>query len=268
MIKRRMPVWREWLESDSRLAGSVRIGTGIVAVLIVWHLLATYVVTNQLILVPPAEVFEALVQETMSGAVLKNGWATSVAVLISFPVAVAAGVAIGVALASSRLLTLTAGPLLTAMYSVPVVALAPLFIAWLGLGFGSKFALVVLVAVFPVLVSTEVGLRATEPALIEAARSFNANGWQIFRTVTFPFALPFIVGGIRVAWARALVGIVVAEFFGAFAGFGYAILAAGQTFNTGVLLGYVLLLGLMGLIGSVALQALERRLAPWREDRL
>jgi NitT/TauT family transport system permease protein len=256
----------QWLESDARLAGVVRIGVSVAAFLAVWSLLTSTVVTNRMILVPPQDVLAALATEFHSGEMWKNAVATGLAVAVSFPVAVALGVLIGVALASNRLLTLTAGPLLTAMYSVPVVALAPLFIAWLGLGFASKFVIVVLVSVFPVIVNTEVGLRSTDRAFIDAAKSFNATPTQIFTTVTFPFALPFIIGGVRVAWARSLVGIVVAEFFGAFAGFGFAIMAASQTFNTGTLLGYVVLLGLMGLLGSVLLTWLERRMAPWRQD--
>ncbi len=255
-----------WIESGDRMAGVVRIAVSVGAFLIFWWLLTSTVVTNRMILVPPQDVFHALVREFNTGEMTKNAVATGIAVAISFPVAVVLGVLIGVALASNRLLTLTAGPLLTAMYSVPVVALAPLFIAWLGLGLASKFVIVVLVSVFPVIVNTEVGLRSTDRAFIDAAKSFNATPTQIFTTVTFPFALPFIIGGVRVAWARSLVGIVVAEFFGAFAGFGFAIMAASQTFNTGTLLGYVVLLGLMGLLGSVALSWLERRMAPWRQE--
>lgn len=155
--------------------------------------------------------------------------------------------------------------MLAALNSVPIVALAPLFIAWLGLGFASKFILVLMVSFFPIVVTTEAGLRATDKHLIETARSFNASSWQVFSTVTFPYALPFIVSGIRVAWARALVGIVVAEFFGSFAGFGYAVMAAGQTFDTATLLAYVIVLGGMGLIGSALLQSIEERMAPWRK---
>ncbi|MBS7697333.1 MULTISPECIES: ABC transporter permease [unclassified Chelatococcus] len=264
-----MTAWQksyDFLQGDSRSAGFVRIMLSVIVVLLFWQLLTSTVVTNRLLLVPPAEVFAALFTETKSGAVWTNGAATGLALLISFPVAVLVGVAGGLMLASNRLVSLTAGPMLMALYSVPVVALAPLFIAWLGLGFASKFVLVTLVAVFPVLVTTEVGLRATDKGLIDAAKSFNANGWQIFTTVTLPYALPYVVSGIRVAWARALVGIVVAEFFGSFAGFGFAILAAGQTFDTATLLAYVILLGAMGVIGSLLFETIERRMAPWRHE--
>jgi NitT/TauT family transport system permease protein len=255
----------DFLEQETRLASALRILLSAAAVLIVWQLVSL-VVTNRLLLVPPADVALALVKEAQSGSMWTNATATVTAVVTSFLVSVAIGIAIGLAMASSRLLSLTGGPVLTALNSVPIIALAPLFVAWLGLGFASKFVLVLLVAVFPVVLTTEAGLRATDQPLIEAARSFNATRWQIFTTVTFPYALPFIVSGVRVAWARALVGIVVAEFFGSFAGFGFAILSASQTFDTARVLGYVFVLGALGLTGSIAFESLERRLAPWRQE--
>ena len=253
----------DFLEQDTRAAGATRVLISTTFILIIWQLVSL-VVTNRLLLVPPLDVATALVGEFQQGAMATNAWATVTAVVSSFIVSVIIGVAIGLVLASSRFLSLTGGPVLSALNSVPIIALAPLFVAWLGLGFASKFVLVLLVAVFPVVVTTEAGLRATDKPLIEAAQSFNASRSQIFTTVTFPYALPFIVSGVRVAWARALVGIVVAEFFGSFAGFGFAIMSASQTFDTARVLGYVILLGAMGLIGSVAFAALERRLAPWR----
>lgn len=253
------------LEQDSRMAAVARVAISAVCVIALWQLVTLFV-TNRLVLVPPLDVAKALVREANDGAMWTNAVATVTAVGISFLVSVAIGVLVGLSLASSRALSLTAGPLLAALNSVPIIALAPLFIAWLGLGFASKFVLVLLVAVFPVVVTTETGLRATDRQLIEAARSFNATNLQVFTTVTFPFALPFIVSGIRVAWARALVGIVVAEFFGSFAGFGFAILSASQTFDTARVLAYVFLLGAMGLLGTMLFETLEHRLAPWRQE--
>jgi NitT/TauT family transport system permease protein len=256
----------DFIEGRTRSAAILRLTVSLLFVLAIWQVLATTVVTNQLLLVPPFAVLQALLTEGVSGALWTNALATVTAVGVSFPFSVAIGVGVGLALASSRLLSLTAGPILTALNSVPLVALAPLFIAWLGLGFASKFVIVTIFAIFPILVTTEVGLKATDKILVEAARSFNASGWQIFTTVTLPFALPFIVSGIRVAWARALVAIIVAEFFGSFAGFGFAILAAGQSFDTATLLAYVIVLGVLGLVGSLFFEWLERRLAPWRHE--
>ncbi|MEP9375937.1 ABC transporter permease [Aquabacter sp. CN5-332] len=256
----------EFIEGRSRAAGALRMLISVAFVLLVWEFLATMVVTNKLLLVPPMDVFQALAKEGVEGTLWRNAMATIGAVGAAFPISVALGIAMGLALASSRFLALTAGPMLTALNSVPLVALAPLFIAWLGLGFASKFVIVTIFSIFPILVMTETGLKATDKILVEAARSFNASRWQIFTTVTLPFALPFIVSGIRVAWARALVAIIIAEFFGSFAGFGFAILAAGQSFDTATLLAYVILLGALGLVGSIFFEWLERRLAPWRQE--
>jgi len=260
-------MWRkfyDYLNQDNNGAGFARLTISTLFVLAIWQLLTMTVVENRMLLVPPLDVFAAFGREIDSGAMWKNAVATVTAVGTSFPVAVAIGVLTGLVLASNRVVSLMVGPLLSALNSVPIIALAPLFIAWLGLGLTSKFVLVLLVAVFPVIVTTEAGLRAADKNLIEAARSFNATSLQIFTTVTFPYALPFIVSGVRVAWARALVGIVVAEFFGSFAGFGFAVMAAGQTFDTATLLTYVIVLGAMGLVGSMVFQSLETRLAPWR----
>jgi len=232
---------------------------------LLWEIAARTLVQNRLVLVPFTEVMSALGTEVRSGQFWRHTWMTFQELAAGFPLSVAVGIIFGLLLSQSRVLQQTLAPILTALYSVPIVALAPLFISWLGFGLESKVAIILLTAVFPVVINTEVGLRSTDQSLIEAARSFNATKWQIFRHVTFPFAVPFIIGGVRVAFARALVGVIVAEFFGAYAGYGYAILAASQTFQTAKLLAYVVVLALIGMAGSGGLQAWERRLAPWRE---
>jgi NitT/TauT family transport system permease protein len=254
-----------WLTQDTRAASAARLLIALAVLIALWDVLTRTLVTNQLILVPPGDVLRALVTEVADGSLAKNSVVTLWELAVSFPIAVVAGIAVGVVLAGNRIIASTAEPLLTALNAVPIVALAPLFIAWLGLGFASKFAVIVLVSVFSVIISTEVGLRSAPEEFIEAARSFNASPWQVFTTVTLPFAIPFIIGGIRVAFARALVGVIVAEFFGSLAGYGNAILAAGQQFNTARLLAYVVVLGTLGLAGSILLRTLESRMAPWRE---
>ena len=259
------PSFRRWFGSDTPAANAVRTLISFALLALVWEVLARTFITNRLILVPFSEVMVALYREAVSGELWRHASISLLELAIAFPLSVLIGVALGLVIASNRLLQQILDPILTAMYSVPIVALAPLFIAWLGFGVESKVAVILLVAVFPVIINTEVGLRSTDRGLIETARSFNAKPWQIFRTVMLPFSIPFILGGVRVAFTRALVGVVVAEFFGAFAGFGYAILSASQTFGTARLLGYVVILALIGMLSSMLLRAWERRLAPWRE---
>lgn len=255
-----------WLGGASRGASAVRLVGSLVLFVGVWHVLATYVVTTRLLIVPPAEVAAALADEIASGELQRHFRTTLLELAVAFPLAVLGGLVVGAILAGSKPMRQTLDPILTGLYSLPIVALAPLFTAGLGFGISSKVAIIVLVAIFPIISSTDSGLRSADPDLIETARSFGATRLKVLRTVTMPHSVPFIISGVRVAFARALVGVIVAEFFGAIAGFGFAIGAAAQQFQTARLLGYVAILGAIGLIASIGLTALERKLAPWRED--
>ncbi|HIW62209.1 MAG TPA: ABC transporter permease [Candidatus Stackebrandtia excrementipullorum] len=255
-----------WLGGATRGASITRLALSLSLFLVVWQLSAEYLIDNRLLVVPVDEVAVALYNEIASGEFARHFGTTLLELAIAFPVAVGGGFVIGAILAGSKPVRQTMDPILTAMYSLPIVALAPLFTAGLGFGVASKVAVVVLMAIFPIITNTDAGLRSAEPALIETARSYGAGRLQVLRTVTLPHSVPFIVSGIRVAFARALVGVIVAEFFGAIAGFGFAIAAAAQSYQTARLLGYVVVLGVIGLIASIGLTALEKRLAPWKED--
>lgn len=255
-----------WLGSANRAASLVRMVLSLTLFFVLWQLAATYVIDNRLLLVPVDEVVVALADEIASGDFSEHFATTMLQLAIAFPLAVGGGFVIGAILAGSKPVRQTLDPMLTALYSLPIVALAPLFTAGMGFGIASKVAVVVLMAIFPVITNTDAGLRSADPNLVETARSYGAGRLQVLRTVTLPHSVPFIISGIRVAFARALVGVIVAEFFGAVAGFGFAIAAAAQSYQTARLLGYVVVLGAIGLLASIALTALEKRLAPWKED--
>jgi NitT/TauT family transport system permease protein len=256
---------QRWFTSSRRSANVVRLLLAIAVIAGLWELIARFVITDRLILAPFSDVMVALGHEAGTGVLWKNIATTLLELAVAFPIAVVAGVVIGAVLASSRVLSQTLDPLLTAVYSLPIVALAPLFVAGLGFGLSSKVALILLISVFPVIANTEAGLRAADAGLVEMSHSFTATRTQTLKTVTLPFSIPFIVGGVRVAFARAIVGAIVAEFFGAVAGVGYAIMAASQTYATATLLAYVLVLGVLGFCSSIVLEAWEHRLAPWKE---
>jgi ABC-type nitrate/sulfonate/bicarbonate transport system permease component len=263
---RRNRSFLSWIGGASRGASALRLVGSLVLFVGAWHVIAAYLVDNRLLIVPPTEVATALADEVTSGDLQTHFGTTLLELVIAFPLAVLGGLAIGAILAGSKPVRQTMDPILTALYSLPIVALAPLFTAGLGFGVSSKVAIIVLMAIFPVITSTDSGLRSADPDLVETARSFGATRLKVLRTVTLPHSVPFIVSGVRVAFARALVGVIVAEFFGAIAGFGFAIAAAAQQFQTARLLAYVVILGLIGLLASIGLTALERKLAPWRED--
>jgi NitT/TauT family transport system permease protein len=147
-----------------------------------------------------------------------------------------------------------------------VIALGPLFILWMGIGIASKIAVVYILAVLPIIINTETGIRTVDPHFIETARAFSAKRMQIFRKVMLPAALPLILTGVRLGVGRGLIGVVAAELFAAQAGLGYLVLASSQVFNpAGVFVGITALAG-AGIVSMILLRRIERRLAPWRVE--
>ncbi len=229
-----------------------------------WEVLARVVVGNPLFLSPLSDVGLRAVDLWRSGELQVNVWVSFVEFALGFALASVAGIAGGVVLAGSPRLRAFCDPLISMLYATPLIALGPLFILWLGIGVASKVAIIFLMSVFPILINTVTGLTTADRRLIEVARSFGATAGQVYRKVRMPAALPFIIAGLRLSVARALVGVVVAELFGARAGLGYMIVNSAQSFDTsGVFVG-VLILAIAGAASVELLKWLEVKLAPWQ----
>jgi NitT/TauT family transport system permease protein len=144
------------------------------------------------------------------------------------------------------------------------VALLPLVIIWLGIGILSKIGIIFLGAVFSILINTRDGVKTTPLNLLNAARSFGASKWMVFKSVVVPSTIPFILTGLRLAVGRALVGVLVGELYAATAGIGFMITVAGATFQTDKVFVGVLIFALSGMIGMELLTKLERKFDKWR----
>ena len=150
------------------------------------------------------------------------------------------------------------------MNATPRVALLPLVIIWLGIGILSKVGIIFLGAVFPMLINARDGVKTTPLSLINAARSFGASEWQVFKTVVFPSTLPFVLTGLRIAVGRALVGVLVGELYAATAGIGFMITVAGATFQTDKVFVGVLIFAIAGIVLTDILDRIEHRFDKWR----
>jgi len=155
-------------------------------------------------------------------------------------------------------------PFINAMNATPRVALLPLVIIWLGIGILSKVGIIFLGAVFSILINTRDGVKTTPLSLLNAARSFGASEWMVFKTVVVPSTIPFILTGLRLAVGRALVGVLVGELYAATAGIGFMITVAGATFQTDKVFVGVGIFALNGMIGMELLTKVERRFDRWR----
>jgi NitT/TauT family transport system permease protein len=250
--------------STRSLAAIARGTVSFAVALVLWELVARYAVHNSLFLAGPIAVAQKAGELWQTGELQKNINTSLSEFVLGFALSAVVGILGGIVLAHSRKTRQYIDPWVSMMYATPLIALGPLFILWMGVGIGAKIVIIFLTAVFPILINTVSGLTGTEPQLIEVARSFGAAPLQVYRKVRFPAALPFIIAGLRLGVARALVGIVVAEFFGARAGIGFMILSSAQTFDTASVFLGVIILAVTGVVSVEFLKWLEARLAPWR----
>jgi len=229
-----------------------------------WELVGQFVLTNKLFFVPLSDVLRALVELWEKGELQRHIGASFKAIGYGMALAIVIGVAFGIVMGASRTVADYTEVYLNALYSTPLVAIAPLLILWLGIGIASKIAVVFLISVFPIVISTASGVRNVEHHYLDVARAFGATRNQIVAKVMIPAALPFVLTGVRLAIGRAIVGVVVGELFGANAGLGYLIYTSGQTFDVPSLFAGVLCLAFAGVSLTWMLQKLEARLVRWK----
>ena len=147
--------------------------------------------------------------------------------------------------------------------SIPKIALAPLFIIWMGTGITSKVAVSMLIALFSIVIDTVLGLRSVDPDAIDLSKSLRASPMQILFTIRFPNALPAMFAGMKVAISLALVGAIAGEFVASQVGIGYVILVAQGMFQTTRVFAAILLLGVLGTVLFYIVDMAERLLIPW-----
>ncbi len=182
------------------------------------------------------------------------GWSTSIVL----------GVAIGLLMGRYRLIDALLDAQMTALYSAPTVALVPVFILWLGLGFQAKVAIIFLSGFFPIAINAQGGARSVTRDLIDIGRVERAREDQLFFKIILPASLPYILTGIRASVGRSVVGMVVAEIFTAISGLGGAIVTYSSVYKMDRLFVIVIVLSLLGILLTAALKLLERLLLPWR----
>jgi NitT/TauT family transport system permease protein len=234
--------------------------------LALWELSARVLVGSALFLAAPTQVIGALGPLWRSGELPMHIGTSALEFIIGYGVACVLGIAIGFAMAASKAGKQALQPWVSGLYATPTVALAPLFILWFGVGIFSKIVVVALLVLFPVIINTEAGLRQTPLQLVETVRAFGANKRQVFLKVALPAALPFIFAGLRLGIGRGLIGVVVAELFGARAGLGQLIQQSAETFNMPALFAGVTILAVAGIALTSGFVWLEKKLIPWGQN--
>lgn len=253
-----------WSRSDGRYRARIRGALTFLWIAVAWELVARYVVRDERMLAPFGKVISALAGLFASGEIWKHLSVSGYEFAFGFLLASVAGIAVGLLMGTVRFAREYLDPWISGLYAAPLVALAPFYIMFFGVGISAKVALVFSVVFFPVVVNTYAGIASVEPGMIEVAHSFNASRAQVLFKVLIPFSLSYIVTGLRLGVGRGLTGVVVGEFFFANAGLGFLVALAGQTFNTPLLFAGVLVFAIAGIALTGGLKRLEQRLAPWR----
>lgn len=245
---------------EKRLEWAVRIAS-LLVLLVVWEIYGRHV--NKALFAPPSSVVLAGVEMIRTGELWRYLQGSLQVLIIGFAISVVIGIPIGVAIARSKLVGFALDWYIDAFNSTPNVALVPLITLIFGFDVTAKVIVVVLSAVFAVIVNTEQGVKNVDRKLLEVAQSFRSSERQLWGDVVIPSALPYIAAGLRLAVGRALVGMVVAEFFTSVTGVGYLIVRYSNSFQPDHLLVPIVVVMALGIALTTISRATEKRIAPW-----
>lgn len=234
-----------------------------VLLILVWQLAVSVLELREYLLPPPLSVLRALVGGEIPWAT--HLWITTVEILGAFFVAATAGIALGVTIAWSAVLGSALVPFLVFVNTLPKVAVAPLFLLWLGYGIVPNMLIGALIGFFPVVINTAVGLTQVDEELLDLGRVFNAPKWKVFAKIRVPNAYPYILSALRVTATAAVVGAIVGEFVASQQGLGYVIITTQANMNTPVAFAALVWISLVGLAVYGAVVVAARWIAPWAE---
>jgi NitT/TauT family transport system permease protein len=186
--------------------------------------------------------------------------------LAGYVLAIILGVPLGLLIGRFRVAEAGLGIYITAGYAMPLVALVPLLVLWLGLGFAVKAAVMFLMSVFPICINTWLGVAAVPKSLIDVGKAFVAPNLVILWRIVLPATLPYIMAGIRLAVGRAVVAMVIAEFFTSISGLGAIIINSANNFDTATMFVPIVVLMLLAIGLNALIGWVERRVAPWQAE--
>jgi NitT/TauT family transport system permease protein len=214
----------------------------------------------------PSAIIEAAIALAASGKLVPAILDSLQSFAVGYAIAILVGVPLGLVIGRFRVVEAAIGIYVTAGYAMPLVALVPLLVLWLGLGFKVKVAIVFLLSVFPICINTWLGVTAVPKALIEVGKSFVAPDSVILRRIILPATLPYIMAGIRLAVGRAVVAMVIAEFFTSISGLGAIIITSANNFDTATTFVPIIVIMLMAVSLNFLIGVIERWVAPWQAE--
>jgi len=214
--------------------------------LVSWYLGTSYGRISSLILPAPGDVLASLSNGLSSGLLLSAALVTTQESVLGFLLALVVALPLGYGLAKSRLLAAAVHPYLAAGQAMPAIVIAPLLVIWLGYGLVPNVILCMLIVLFPMVITTILGVQTLDQTLIDAARVEGASGWSLLAHIEFPLALPALLAGVRTGLTLSVMGAVVGEFVsGGDQGLGALVQLAKEQFDTPALFATLIILGVL-----------------------
>jgi NitT/TauT family transport system permease protein len=252
-----------WQRAQPALLG----GGTIAALLLLWQCLPLLMPLSpgtKLFFTTPSGIARALWTMFATGTIWQPLSVSVSGFALGLALAIAVGLPLGVLLGRSRTLDAMLDPFITAFNATPRLVFLPLLLLWFGLGLWTKVVVVFIGALFPIVINTYEGVRNSDKVLINVVRSFGAKEWDIARLVVVPNAMPYIVAGLRLAIGRAILGVVVAEFFGSEEGLGVVMLRAASSYHVDIVFAGLIIFAALSLVMTSLVKSIENRLSRWR----
>jgi len=243
----------------------IRVAIIVVSSVVLWEAAVRTLDVKPFLLPAPSRLVTVMIVD--SAYLLRHTGYTLYETLLGFAVAVIFGVLLAVAIVSSRFLEETIYVLLVTLNSIPKVALAPLFVVWMGTGMPPKVAIAAMISVFVIVIDMVLGLKSVDPDMIDLARSMKATKLQILLRLRFPTALPNLFAGMKVGITFALIGAIVGEFVASDQGLGYVIMVAQGQFDVPTMFAAVTILAIVGTLLFFVVDVLEHVALPWHVSR-
>lgn len=257
-----------WQKYEAMILG----GGFIILMIAIWQIIPAVITLSKgmkLFFATPTMVASALFNLIESGKLWPAFQFSASAFLLGLGLSIIVALPLGVILGRSKMLNDMFDPFITGINATPRLVFLPLILIWFGIGLWSVVFVVFLGALFPLLINTYEGVKNADKLLINVVRSYGANEWEVNKLVVIPNSLPFIIAGLRLAIGRAVLGVVVAEFFGGSShGIGVIMVRASGTFQVDVVFAGLVVFMMISLILTGIVRAIENRFSRWRPAKI
>lgn len=233
--------------------------------LLIWEWMAWAGVFPSIFFPRPTEIFTEYVEMISDGSLVFHLSSSLINLAFGFGLAAIVGVVVGLIAGSFKWVNTIISPYYWSLYSMPSIAIWPLLVLWLGFGRTAKIILIIISAVMPILINTIAGVGTVDPVLVRVGKSMSATRFQRYRKIVIPFALPFILAGLKQGMSHALSTLIVSEMLGSAQGLGYVIIRKVEGFNPAGVFAILLLLAAMAMMMAGSMSWVQRKLTPWSE---